>query len=307
MTILVFGSINMDLVSRVPHLPAPGETQRGSDFFTASGGKGANQAAACARLGASVEMIGRVGEDVFGESLRDGLKNFGVDVRSVIATSGPSGVAVIAVDEHAENSIIIIPGANGQVDADDLSRLDASLPGASSLLLQLEIPLEVVTAAARLAHARGARVILDPAPAASLPDELYTLTDIITPNETECAALVGFTVHDLNQAERAAKILLDRSVKQVIIKMGDRGAYLHNGKTGELIPSFHIEAIDTTAAGDAFNGALAVALEKGQPLRDAVRFANAAGALSATKRGAQPSLPTLDEVEKFLLARTGND
>jgi ribokinase len=299
MSIIVFGSINMDLVVRVPRLPAPGETLRGSDFFTAPGGKGANQAAACARLSAPVAMIGRVGDDVFGTALLDGLKTLGVDVSRVTVTPGPSGVAVIAVDEHAENSIIIIPSANGQVGMEDLVRLDAALPGTDSLLLQLEIPLEAVTAAARLAHARGVRVILDPAPAAQLNDELYTLTDIITPNETECAALVGFPVHNPTQAERAAEILLNRGVKHVIIKMGERGAYLHDGSAEEMIPSFHVEAIDTTAAGDAFNGALAVALDKGHTLREAVCFANAAGALSATKHGAQPSMPTLEEVENL--------
>lgn len=300
MTIVVFGSINMDLVARVPRLPAPGETLRGSDFFTAPGGKGANQATACARLGASVAMVGRVGEDVFGTALRSGLESSGVDVSRVAVTPGPSGVAVISVDERAENSIVIIPGANGQVGKEDLTRLDAALTGADSLLLQLEIPLEAVTTAARLAHARGVRMLLDPAPATPLPDELYTLTDVITPNETECAAMVGFPVRDLDQAERAAKILLQRGVKQVIIKMGERGVYLHNGSLGEMIPSFHVEAIDTTAAGDAFNGALAVALAKSQPLRAAVCFANAAGALSVTKRGAQASMPTIEEVEALM-------
>jgi ribokinase len=306
MNIVVFGSINMDLVSRTPRLPVPGETLRGSDFFTAPGGKGANQAVACARLGASVAMIGRVGEDVFGAALRDGLRKFGVDVGSVISTPGPSGVAVIAVDERGENSIIIIPGANDQIGIDDLERLEAALHSADHLLLQLEIPLEAVTAAARRAHERAVRVILDPAPASRIPDELCNLTDIITPNETECAALVGFAVTDIPQAEQAAQVLRQRGVKQVIIKLGARGAYLHDGKTGELVPGFSVKTVDTTAAGDAFNGALATAIERGQDLRAAVRFANAVGALSTTKHGAQPSMPTLEEVEKFLTERTDN-
>ncbi len=300
MSIVVLGSLNMDLVSRVPRLPAPGETLRGSGFFTAAGGKGANQAAACARLGASVALIGRVGEDLFGLALRDGLEQLGVDVSRVSVTPGPSGVAVVAVDDRAENSIVIIPGANERVGVDDLELLRASLAGADSLLLQLEIPLEIVTSAARLAHARGVRVLLDPAPALPLPDELYTLTDLLTPNETECSALVGFAVDDTTRAERAAAILLKRGARQVVIKMGEQGAYLHNGASGERIPGFRVHAVDTTAAGDVFNGALAVALEKGVALREAVRFANAAGALSTTRYGAQPSMPTADEVERLL-------
>jgi ribokinase len=279
MNIVVFGSINMDLVSRTPRLPVPGETLRGSDFFTAPGGKGANQAVACARLGASVAMIGRVGEDVFGAALRDGLRKFGVDVGSVISTPGPSGVAVIAVDERGENSIVIIPGANDQVGIDDLERLEAALHGADHLLLQLEIPLEAVTAATRLARTRKVHTIVDPAPASRLPEEFHTLIDVITPNETEAAALVGFTVNDPASA----------------------------GQAGEMIPGFHIEAVDTTAAGDAFNGALAVALGKGLGLPDAVRFANAAGALAATRLGAQACMPTAAEVEKFLHERGQND
>jgi ribokinase len=296
----------MDLVARVPRLPAPGETLRGSDFFTTPGGKGANQAAACARLGAAVAMLGRVGEDVFGGALCAGLQSLHVDASGVLSTPGPSGVAVIAVDEHAENSIVIIPGANARMDAGDLERLDKALTGADSLLLQLEVPIEAITGAARLARARHVRVILDPAPAAELPEQLYALTDILTPNETECAALVGFPVHDLVQAEHAATVLLQRGVRQVVIKLGAQGAYLHDGNTGRLIPGFKVDAVDTTAAGDAFNGALAVALGKGFSLQDAIRFANAAGALCTTKHGAQASMPTLMDVE-VLLGTQGND
>lgn len=307
MKIVVFGSINMDLVSRLPRLPTPGETLIGSDFFTAPGGKGANQAAACARLGAVVTMLGRVGNDVFGSALCDSLKTLGVDVHGVVETPGPSGVAVITVDEHGENSIVIIPGANGQVGAPDLARLEAALPGADSLLLQLEIPLEVVATAASLAHKRGIRVILDPAPACPLPGQLYSLVDILTPNETEAASLVGFPIKDFALAEHAAKIFLQRGVKQVVIKMGERGAYFHDGISGESIPAFPVNTVDTTAAGDAFNGALAVALGKGQPLREAVRFANIAGAISTTKCGAQPSMPGMNDVENYLREQTTND
>lgn len=305
MNIVVFGSLNMDLVSHLPRLPAPGETLRGNNFYTSQGGKGANQAAACAQLGAVTCMVGRVGDDVFGPSLRAGLENLGVDVTGVVTSPGPSGVAVIHVDDRGENSIVIFAGANGKVGEPDLKRLDSAMIGADILLMQLEIPLEVVTAAARMARACGVRLILDPAPAASLTDELYSLTDFLTPNETECAALVGFPVYDIQMAEQAAVILLKRGVRQVVIKMGESGAYLHNGRSSELVSAFRVEAVDTTAAGDAFNGALAVALEKDVELREAVRFANAAGAISTTRHGAQPSMPSMAEVKEFLKSQSG--
>jgi len=302
-SIVVFGSINMDLVCRVDRLPLPGETIPGSAFFTAPGGKGANQAAACARLGAEVRMIGRVGEDLFGSTLQDDLRGCGVNLRDLTVTPGASGVALITVDRNGENSIVIVPGANGQVGGQDLQLLDPALEMAHTLLLQLEIPMEAVLQAARKAHARGVRVVLDPAPAMPLPEELYHLVDVLTPNENESAALVGLPAHDLPFAEHAAQVLLRRGVRQVVIKLGARGAYLHDGESGELVPAFPVQALDTTAAGDAFNGALAVALGDGQSLRQAVRFANAAGALSATRQGAQPSMPTRPEVEELMASR----
>jgi ribokinase len=301
MKIVVFGSINMDLVCRVKRLPAPGETLRGSDFFTTPGGKGANQAVACAQLGSSVAMIGRVGEDEFGTNLRTGMKKSGVDVSGVVLTQGSSGVALITVEESGENSIVIIPGANGQVGMDDLHRLDSTLEGADSLLLQLEIPSEVVQAAAKKAKEHSVRVILDPAPVSALADDLYSMIDIITPNETECAALTGIDVEDTSHVEQAAKLLVKRGVEKVIIKLGARGAYLYDGKESELIPAIPVNSVDTTAAGDAFNGALATALGKGLKLRNAVEFANAAGALSTTRKGAQPSMPTMKEVIQLMM------
>jgi ribokinase len=297
MAIVVFGSINMDLVVRTQRLPVAGETLTGHSFFTAPGGKGANQAVACARLGATTRLIGRVGDDVFGAALCDGLRAADVNIAGVIIDSGiSSGTAVIAVNDAAENTIIVVPGANGQVGAEDLERLAAALVDARALLLQLEVPLPAVVAAAQQAHARGVLVILDPAPAQPLPDELYAAADIITPNETEAAALVGFPIQHVDAAERAAQALLARGVRSVIVKLGGRGAYWHDGTRGALVPPFKVDAIDTVAAGDAFNGGLATALDAGLPFEQAIRWAMAAGASSTTRAGAQPSLPSRAEV-----------
>ncbi len=301
MAIVVFGSINMDLVVRTPRLPVAGETLTGHSFFTAPGGKGANQAVAGARLGAATRMIGRVGDDVFGAALCDGLRADNVNIAGVLAQPGiSSGTAVIAVNDAAENTIIVVPGANGQVGAEDLVRLDAALVGTSALLLQLEVPLAAVINAAQLARQRGVTVILDPAPAQPLPDALYRAADIITPNETEAAALVGFAIDGEDAAEHAAQALLARGVRQVIIKLGGRGAYWHDGAKGSFVPAFQVSAADTVAAGDAFNGGLAAALDTGIPLAEALRWGMAAGALSTTKAGAQPSLPTRDDVLALL-------
>jgi len=304
MAIVVFGSINMDLVVRTPRLPVAGETLTGHSFFTAPGGKGANQAVACARLGAATRMIGRVGDDVFGTALRDGLRANNVNIAGVLAQPGiSSGTAVIAVNDAAENTIIVVPGANGQVGAEDLARLDAALVDTTALLLQLEVPLAAVIQAAQLARQRGVMVIVDPAPAQILPDALYAAADVITPNETEAAALVGFAIDGEPAAERAARALLARGVRQAIIKLGGRGAYWHDGASGRLVPAFHVTPIDTVAAGDAFNGALVAALDAGIPFAEALRWGMAAGALSTTRPGAQPSLPTRDEVVALLGSR----
>ncbi len=308
MTIVVFGSINMDLVVRTPHLPAAGETLTGYTFFTVPGGKGANQAVACSRLGALTRMIGRVGDDAFGGMLRESLCIYGVNVSGVTTHAGrSSGVAIIAVDDAAENQIIIVPGANGTLGPADLAHLDIALTNSNDasdparvLLLQLEVPLEAVLAAARLAHQHGVTVILDPAPACRLPPELYALTDILTPNETEAATLVGFPVNDEDTVAHAAKVLLERGARNVIIKMGSNGAYWTDGTAGEFSPAFSVEAVDTVGAGDAFNGGLAVALNEGRAIGEALRWGLAAGALSVTRVGAQPSMPDRDSVIQTL-------
>lgn len=308
MTVVVFGSINMDLVVRTPRLPAPAETITGHEFFTAPGGKGANQAVAAARLGVPTQMVGRVGGDAFGQELRQNLASAGADVSAVFTDPAvSSGVAVIAVDDNAQNNIIIVPGANGQVGLDDLVRLEASLVGARVLLLQLEVPLEAAVAAARLAHQRGVTVVLDPAPAQALPAELYTLVDIITPNEVEAGQLVGVAVKNHNDAASAAKMLHSLGATTVIVKMGALGV-LYAQAEGEpiLVPAFEVQAVDTVAAGDAFNGGLAAALVEGKPLVEAIGWGSAAGALSATKMGAQPSMPTRAEFEAFLAVQANH-
>ena len=300
MAVVVFGSINMDLVVRTPRLPTPGETLTGHTFFTAPGGKGANQAVACARLGAPTRMVGRVGDDLFGEQLRASLRSFGVQDDGVLTTPGPSGVALIAVDDTAENTIVIVPGANGAVSIADIPRLERALDGARALLLQLEVPIETVVAAARAAHTRGVTVILDPAPALPLPDELYALADIITPNEHEATTLTGIAVHDDQGAIAAARALIARGARRVAIKLGARGALTADAEGEQFWSPFTVTPVDTVAAGDAFNGGLAVALSEGRSFNEAIRWGLAAGALSVTRHGAQPSMPERNEVLTLL-------
>ncbi|MBW4580837.1 MAG: ribokinase [Tildeniella nuda ZEHNDER 1965/U140] len=300
--IIVFGSINMDLVARTRSLPVPGETLLGSSFATIPGGKGANQAVALARLNIPTVMVGRVGGDDFGQTLLSSLQAAGVETTDVLVDeSQSSGVAMIAVDDQSENHIIVIPGANGTIGASDVDRLTKRLPGTAALLLQLEIPLPAVLAAAKAAHKAGVRVILDPAPArADLPADLYALISIMTPNAVEAAQLVGFPVHDPATAAQAAAVLHQRGVETVVIKLGAEGAFCATPDDAFFVPAFSVQAIDTVAAGDAFNGGLAAALAEGRSIRQATTWGAATGALAATKEGAQSSLPDRATAEVFL-------
>lgn len=301
MSIIVFGSINLDLVTRTHRLPKPGETLAGISFFTASGGKGANQAVAAAKLGMTTWMIGRVGGDSFGQELVESLQQSGVKCdRIFIDETTASGIATIAVEDTGENTIIIVPGANALVNELDCDRLTDLLPDAAALLLQLEIPLPSVLAAAKKAQNAAVPVILDPAPARELPPELYSLIDIITPNETELSILTGIAVRDVETAREAITELQRRGVRTAIAKLGAKGVLCATGEEQFFVPAFEVEAVDTVAAGDAFNGALAVAIAQGLPLRDAVVWGAAAGALAVTKPGAQSALPSRLTFEEFL-------
>ncbi len=302
--IIVFGSINMDLVAKTPRLPVAGETLQGYEFFTAPGGKGANQTVAAARLGVPTQMVGRVGGDEFGRQLLVGLQAAGVQIDGVLVDEATSsGVAVITVDDAGENNIIIIAGANGRLNETDVERLSSRLPGAAALLMQFEIPMPVVQQAAQAAHSAGVPVILDPAPVRDVPTELYPLVDIITPNQLEASGLVGFPVDGQETAAKASAELRQRGVGTVIVKLGAQGVFCATAEETFFVPAFSVQAVDTVAAGDAFNGALAVALTEGRPMREAVVWGAAAGAISATKAGAQPSLPNRETFEAFLQER----
>ncbi len=292
MKVIVFGSINMDLVVTTPRLPGPGETLTGTSFATTPGGKGANQAVAAARLGAETVLVGRVGNDSFAEPLLGNLAGNRVDVSAVqVDSTASSGVAFIAVDAGGENNIIIVPGANNQVDDTDVERLAELLAPGDILLLQLEVPITAVTASARMASQRGATIILDPAPARPLPDELLALADIITPNETEAGILTGSPVGDEKGIATALHNLHRRGARQVLLKMGGAGAVWSDGEARQKLLAYPVEAVDTVAAGDACNGGLAAGLCAGLPLMEALQWGMAAGALATTKRGAQEAMP----------------
>ncbi|MFC5860982.1 ribokinase [Acidicapsa dinghuensis] len=298
--VVVVGSINMDLVASAPHIPKPGETILGTDFQTHPGGKGANQAVAAARLGASVQMIGQLGSDDIGKQLRGGLNMAGVDTTGVGTVQGTSGVALISVAASGENSIIVAQGANLQVTPAHLDQHAALIQKAGIVLAQLEIPLETITHLADLCAQANVPLMLDPAPACKLPAELYSKLAWITPNETEAAFYLGRAIPD-NGAEDAAQQLMKKGTKGVILKLGSRGSYFAQANGSEVkIQAFKVNAIDTTAAGDCFNGAFAAALMLGQSKLEAAMFASAASAISVTRKGAQASMPTMLEVQEFM-------
>lgn len=299
--LVVVGSSNTDLIVRVPRIPRPGETVLGGRFATAPGGKGANQAVAAARAGGRVTFIARVGCDAFGTQAVAGFRRDRIDVRHVRRDPDtPSGVALIFVAADGQNSIAVASGANANLSVADVRRAQAAFVKARVALFQLETPLATVTAGVELAARHGVRVILNPAPARELPDRLLRRVSVFTPNEIEAEALSGVKVHDPRSAEKAARRLLQRGVEAVIVTLGPRGALVCTAVGTELVRGFRVRAVDTTAAGDVFNGALAVALGEGRSLVEAVRFANAAAAISVTRPGAQPSAPTRAEIERFL-------
>ncbi len=296
----VAGSINMDLVTRTQRFPKPGETLYGESFTTFTGGKGANQAVALAKLGADTAMIGKTGSDVYASEYLSYFSGLGIDISCIRRADTSTGIAVITVDGSGENSIIIVPGANAHVDETYINSCAGMIGRADYLLLQLEIPMDSVVQAAVTARKNNTLVILDPAPAAQVPDILLKNTDIITPNETEAEALTGIHPQDAESFGEAGRRLLEKGVGTAVLKAGKKGAYVCDQGGMTHVKGFTVETVDTTAAGDTFNAGLAYGLGMGLSVTDAARFANAAAAISTTKQGAQAGMPSIEEVKKLL-------
>jgi ribokinase len=298
--ILVVGSLNADLVVRAPRFPQPGETISGEDLQVIPGGKGANQAVAAARLGASVSMLGRVGKDAFGDLLLENLKVNNVDTAMIKRDDASTGTAIIVVDASGQNSIVLSPGANYKVSHVDINTNYPSFPDQGILLLQLEILEPAFEMAAHSAKRKNMTVILNPAPARNLNNDFLSTIDFIIPNETELSLLTGMEVRDITSTEKAARVLLQRGAKHVIVTLGSKGALIVDMETSTHVDTFKVNVVDTTAAGDAFIGGFASKLLESDDLLSAVRYGCACGALATTKFGAQPSLPTKAEVENIL-------
>ena len=299
--VVVVGSFMMDLVIKAERRPQKGETLIGQQFGMFGGGKGNNQAIAAARLGGDVTMVGRLGMDSFGDTLMDALVEEGVEIRFIVRDAEVgTGVGSPVIDADGDNSIIIVPRANMRLSAADVDRAASAISDSDVLLLQLEVPIAASQRAAEIAKSSGTKVILNPAPAQDLPDSFLAQVDILTPNQVEAELLSGVEVSDSEGAERAARILLDRGVSAAILTLGEGGALLFKDGLTTSIPAYRVNVVDTTAAGDAFCGALATALARGEALEDAVVFANAAGALAVTVLGAAPSMPTAKQITEFL-------
>ncbi len=301
--IVVVGSSNTDLIIKVPEIPRPGETLLGGEFMTFPGGKGANQAVAAARAGGDVVFIAAVGDDPYGEEAIKGYRLDNINTENIKVCKGvPSGIAMITISEKGENAITVASGANALLLPADLDEVEEPFQEADYMLIQLETPIETVQKAVELCSELNTRVILNPAPAAELPDEILEKVSIITPNETEAERLTGITVNDIPTAAEAADVLHGRGIETVIITLGATGAYLSDrpGKIRKLVPGFSVKAVDTTAAGDVFNGQLAVSLAEGKELEGAIMEAHAAAALSVQKLGAQSSIPRREETLYYL-------
>lgn len=301
--VVVIGSSNTDMILKLAWIPKPGETILGGDFSMAAGGKGANQAVAAARAGADVHLVAKLGRDVFGEKAIKGFQqnNINTDLISFDETTS-SGTALIFVSDDAENSIGVSPGANGLLSKDDVAAATDSIASADIVLLQLEIPIETVEEAVSIAAEKGVRVILNPAPARELSDELLSHVSVLTPNETEAELLTGINVETEEDCLKAAEILHGKGVETVVITLGSKGAFVDSPDFAGMVEGFKADAVDTTAAGDVFNAALTVALANGKPLTEAVSFGNAAASIAVTQLGAQPSAPQLAEITKKLEA-----
>jgi ribokinase len=297
--IIVIGSSNTDMVVKSDRLPAPGETILGGDFLMNPGGKGANQAVAAAKLGGEVTFVAKVGKDIFGAAALDGFRAVGIDTQYIREDANtPSGVALIMVDDSAENCISVALGANATLNSEDIDQALSAIEQSNYLLIQLESPLKAVEYAVTLAKDNFTKVVLNPAPAQTLSDQLLSQVDILTPNETEAALLTGIPVNGIEDARKAAQVLRNKGVGTVIITLGAKGAYVQTSELDEIVPSPAVKAVDTTAAGDTFNGALVVALAEGLELLNAVEFANRVAAYSVTKMGAQTSCPTRADLDE---------
>ena len=297
----VLGSINADHVISVPHFAKPGETLTGYGYHINYGGKGANQAVAAARLGAQVSFIGCIGDDDIGREMKRAFEKDGIDTQAIVSVSDETtGIAMIQVTDSGENSIVISAGANAALNESLVEAFSRQIIEADYLLMQLETPLNAIIKAAKLAKQQGTRVVLNPAPAQPLPDELLAHVDIITPNETEAELLTGVTVTDEKSAVESARVFHAKGIPTVLITLGSKGVYVSEQGNGRIIAGFRVEAKDTTAAGDTFNGALITALLEHKPMAEAIRFAHAAAAISVTRKGAQPSIPSRAETLAFL-------